>query len=180
RQLHLGLAVGRAARVRLAGHGAPDEQVALAAEFDDGPLGHLRRQRLAVPVLAVLDLGEAVALEGPGQDDGRLLSAEVPGLAQGPVDRGDVVPVDDDGPGPERGHAAAVGLGVPAVLSGAALAEPVDVDDGDQVGQLVVRGLVEGLPYRTFGYLAVPAQDPDPVRQFVQVLAGQRDADAVG
>ena len=133
-----------------------------------------------MPAFPVLDLGEAAALEGPGQDDRRLLPAEVSGLGQGPVDRGDVVPVDDEGPGPERGHAAAVGLGVPAVLGGAALAEPVDVDDGDQVGQLVVRGLVEGLPDRALGHLAVAAQDPDPVRQFVQVLAGQRDANAVG
>ena len=133
-----------------------------------------------MPVLPVLHLGEAAALAGPGHDDRRLLAAEVAGLGEGLVDRGDVVPVDDDGPGPERGHPAAVGLGVPAELGGAALAEPVDVEDRDQVGQLVVGGLVEGLPHRALGHLAVSAQDPDPVRQFVQVLAGQRDADAVG
>ena len=182
RQLDLGRAVGagRVARGRIIRYRAPDEQVTFAAELDDGAFGHLRRERLAVPAFLVFHLGEAAALERPGQDDRRLLPAEVSGLGQGPVDRGDVVPVDDERPGAERGHAATVGLGVPFVLGGAALAEPVDVDDGDQVGQLVVRGLVQGFPDGPLGYLAVAAQDPDPVRQFLQVLAGQRDADAVG
>ena len=133
-----------------------------------------------MPVLLVLHLGEAAALERAGQDDRRLVPAGLPGLGQGPVDRGEVVPVDDERPGPERGHAAAVDVGVPFMLGRAALAEPVDVDDRDQVGQLVVRGLVQGLPDRALGYLAVPAQDPDPVRQLVQVLAGQRHAHPVG
>ena len=179
-QLDLGAAVSRRPRGGLLRHRAADDQVALAAELDDGPFGHLRRERLAVPALPVLDLGEAAALASAGQDDGRLLSGQVARLSDGLVDRGDVVAVDDEYPGAERGGPAAVGVQVPGKLGGTALAEAVHVDDGDEVGQLVVRGLVERLPHRPFGHLAVAAQDPDPVRQFVQVLACQRDADAVG
>ena len=133
-----------------------------------------------MPVLPVLHFGGAAALEGAGQDDGRPFAAEVARLGHGLVDRRDVVAVDLEHPGAERLGPAAVGLQVPAEVGGPALAEPVDIDEGDQVGQLVVRGLVEGLPHRPLGHLAVTAQHPDPVRQLVQVLAGQRDADAVG
>jgi hypothetical protein len=153
--------------------------VALAAKLDDGSFGHFRRERPAVPAFSVLDLGEAAALAGAGQDDGRLVPAQVAGLGHGPVDRRDVVAVDGEHPGPERGRPPVVGVQVPGKLGGTALAEPVDVDDGDEVGQLVVGGLVERFPDRPLGHLAVTTQDPDPVRQLVQVLAGQRDADAV-
>jgi len=158
---------------------AADGKVSLAAELDDGPFGHVGRERPAVPALPVLDLGEASALAGTGQDDGRPFAAEVACPGDGLVDRGDVVTVDGVHPGPERLRPAAVGIGVPGKLRGAALAEAVDVDDGDEVGQLVVRGLIEGLPHRPFGHLAVAAQDPDPVGRLVQVLACQRHADSV-
>ena len=138
------------------------------------------RQGLAVPAFAVLDLRKTPALAGAGHDDGRLVAAQVARLGQRLVDGGQVVAVDDEDPGAERGRAGGVGVQVPAQLGGAALAEPVDVDDRDQVGQLVVRGLVQGLPDRALGHLAVAAQDPDPVGQLVQVLAGQRHAHAVG
>ena len=151
----------------------------LAAELGNGPFGHLGREGLAVPVLPVLHLGGAAALDGARQYDGRPLAAEVAGLGQGLVDRRDVVALDLEHPGAERLRPAPVGVQVPAEVGGTALAEPVDVDDGDQVGQLVVGGLVERLPHRPLGHLAVAAQHPDPVRQLVQVFAGQRDADAV-
>src|ERR1700690_1036710 len=72
RQLNVG-AVGRGRYAcRLFRQRTADEEVTLAAELDDGAFGHLVRQRLAVPALPVLDLGEAAALERAGQDDGRL------------------------------------------------------------------------------------------------------------
>ena len=43
-----------------------------------------------------------------------------------------------------------------------ALAEPVDVDDRDQVGEPGVAGVLEGLPHRALGELGVAAEDPDP------------------
>ena len=108
------------------------------------------------------------------------MAAQVARLGQRLVDGGQVVAVDDEHPGAERRRAGGVAVQVPAQVGGAALAEPVDVDDRDQVGQLVVRGLVQRLPDGALGHLAVAAQGPDPVRHLVQVLAGQRHAHRVG
>ncbi len=170
---------GRRGRSRV-GERAANGQVAFAAQFGDGASGHVFRQGLAVPVLLVLDFGEPAALDGPGQDHDGLVAAPVGGGGEGLVDLVEVMTVDLQDPGPERLGAAGVGIEVPLELGGPALAEPVDVDDRDQVGQLVVRRLVQGLPDRALGHLAVPAQHPHPVREPVEVLAGQRDAHPVG
>src|SRR5580658_479186 len=82
-----------------------------------------------------------------------------------------VLTINGHDAGAERRHPPAVGVQIPGQIGRAALAEPVDIDHGDEVGQLVVRGLVEGFPDRAFGHLAVTAQDPDPERGLVQVLA---------
>ena len=95
----------------------------------------------------------------------------------GAVDLLEVVPVDLDrlpaeGLGPLR-----VRVEIPAVHRLAALAEPVHVDDRGQVLELVERGVLERLPHRALGHLAVAAQAPDAVREPVEVLAGERHAD---
>ena len=95
------------------------------------------------------------------------------------VDRLHVVAVDLDrmpaeGLGPLR-----VRVEIPAVHRLAALAEPVHVDDRDQVVELLVPGVLERLPHRALGHLAVAAQHPDPVREPVEPLARERDPDAV-
>jgi hypothetical protein len=90
------------------------------------------------------------------------------------------VAVDLQGAGAEGLGPAGIGVQVPAQLGGAALTEPVDVDDRDQVGQPVVSGLVQRLPDRSLGELTVAAQHPDPVGPPLQVLAGQGDPDPVG
>ena len=59
----------------------------------------------------------------------------------------------------------------------AALAEPVDVDDRDQVAQLGVAGVLEGLPHRALGQLGVAAEHPDPQVGVLEPVAGERDAD---
>ena len=153
-----------------------DLQVLDPAELLDGPLRHVRRQRLAMPAVLVLDLGESLALDRFGDDHGRFVGVRE-GLPECAVDRGEIVPVDHDRVAAERFDAAAIGVQVPAVLGLAPLPKPVDVPDRGQVGQLVVTGLVDGLPDRAFGKLGVAAQDPDVKRQLVEVLAGQRDAD---
>ena len=99
---------------------------------------------------------------------------------EGVVDLLEVVPVDDDGAAAERLDAPAVRLQVPLQLGRPRLPEPVHVDDHREVVQLVVRRLVEGLPDRALGHLAVPAEHPDAEAGLVEPLAGQRDADAVG
>jgi hypothetical protein len=65
---------------------------------------------------------------------------------------------------------------MPPVHRLAALAEPVDVQDRGQVLEVVVPGVLERLPDRPFRRLAVAAQRPDPVRQPLEVLAGERHA----
>ena len=60
----------------------------------------------------------------------------------------------------------------------AGLAEPVDVDDRGQVVEPVEAGLLEGLPHRALGHLGVAAEAPDAIREPVQALAGEPDADA--
>jgi hypothetical protein len=134
-----------------------------------------------VPAFLVLDLGEALALDRLGEDHRRLVArGRGFGGGEGRVDVGQVVAIDSDYPGAERRGAGRVGLDVPAEVGRAALAEPVDVHHDDHVGQLVVGRLVQRLPDGPFGEFAVPAQHPDPVRQLVQVLAGEGDPDAVG
>jgi hypothetical protein len=157
--------------------------VALAAELGDGAGGHVRREGLAVPALVVLDFGEPATLDGAGQHHGRLAGGSVGGGGRGGqrlVDVSEIVAVDGQYPRAECLSAAGVGVEVPLELGGPALAEPVDIDHRDQVGQLVVRGFVEGFPDGTFSHLTVPAQHPHPVRDLIEILAGQRYPHPVG
>ena len=133
-----------------------------------------------MPVLVVLDLGEPAALDGAGQDHGGPVRAPLRDEAERLGDFGEVVTVDDEHVRPERLGALGVGGEVPLVLGGAALAQPVHVHDRGQVGQPVVRGLVQGLPDGALRHLAVPAQHPHPVGQPVEVPARQRDPHPVG
>ena len=133
-----------------------------------------------MPVGAVLDLGEAAALDGLGQDHRGPAVGGASGRGEGIVDGSHVVPVDLEHPGAECLRSAGVRAQVPAELGRAALAQAVDVDDRDEVRQLVVRGLVQCLPDRSLGDLAVPAEHPDRECAVLQVLACERDPDAVG
>src|SRR5204863_9248038 len=56
-----------------------DREMALAAQLDNRPLGHLGGQRPAVPALAVLALTEPAALAGAGQAHGRPAVRRRPG-----------------------------------------------------------------------------------------------------
>ncbi len=154
-----------------------DRDVAFPAQLDDGPLGHFRGQRPAVPALAVLHLGEPLSLEGAGQDHRGL--ARVAHGRERLVDLAEVVPVDGDGTAAERLNPFGICLQIPAQLGRAALAEAVHIDDRGQVVQPVVGGLVERLPHRALGHLAVTAQHPDAVGQLVEIPAGEGDADPV-
>ena len=178
--------------VRRAGHGrrgtrggvgrqrAADQQAAFAAQFRDGPGGHVGREGLAVPALVVLDLREPASLDGAGQYHRGLAGSVLRDGAEGLVDAGEVVAVDSQHPRAECLGALLVGGQVPLQLGGAALAQPVDVDDRGQVGQLVIPGLVQGLPDGALSHLAVPAQHPHPVREPVEVPARQRYPHPVG
>ncbi len=78
----------------------------------------------------------------------------------------------------ERARAVDVGVEVPTVHRFAALAKSVDVEDHGQVVELPVGGVLERLPDRTLGHLAVAGEHPDAVRPGVDRLRSERDADA--
>ena len=147
------------------------------AELLDRRLGIV--EGLSVPAVLVLDRLHSLALHRLGDDHGRPPRCR-DRLRVGRVDRLHVVPVDLDrvpaeGLGPLR-----VGVEVPAVHRLATLAEPVDVDDRRQVVELLVGAVLEGLPHRALRHLAVAAQHPDAVREPVEPLPGERDADGEG
>ncbi len=130
-----------------------------------------------MPAVLVLDERDALALDRMRHDHRRTVGV-AQRLLEGMVDLFQVVTVDLDRIPAERPGARRVGFDIPAQHRLAALAEPIDVDDRGQVVQLVVRGVVERLPHRALGHLAVAQQDPHVVGQLVQILAGQADADA--
>ena len=129
-----------------------DLEVLDPTELLDRPLGHVGRQRLAVPTVLVLDLGEPLALDRLGDDDGGLVRVRER-FAECPVDSGKIVPVDHDGVAAKRLDPAAIGVQVPAELRLAPLPEAVDVPDRGKVRQLVMACLVDGFPDRAFGEL---------------------------
>ena len=146
-----------------------------AAELLDRLLGH----SLAVPAALVLDLRVPLALERLG-DDRRRLPARRLRLAVRGVDLLHVVAVDLDRMPAEGAQAVGVRGQIPAVHGLSALAEPVDVDDRGQVVELVEGGVFGCLPHRALGHLAVAADHPDPERQAVEPLPGERHPDPIG
>src|SRR5438034_950819 len=128
-----------------------------AAELGDRLVGMV--ERFPVPAVLVLDLLHALALDRARDDRGR--PADADRLVVRTVDRLDVVSVDLDRVPAEGPRAIRVRVEIPAVHRLAALPEPVDVDDRDQVVELVERAVLERLPLRSFGDLAVPAEHPD-------------------
>src|SRR5690606_17335285 len=94
------------------------------------------------------------------------------------VDLPEVVAVDLDDVPVEGADAPRVRACVPAETGRPALPEPIDVDDRRQVAEPALPGLLERLPHRALGELAVAAQDPDPRGRAVEVPAGHRDTDA--
>ena len=147
----------------------------IAAELLDRLLGVV--ERLAVPALLVLDRLHALALDRLGDDHGRrpvVASASRVGRSIASTSWPSISIACQ----PNASRPLRVRVEIPAVHRLAALAEPVDVDDRGQVVELLVAGVLEGLPHRALGHLAVAAQHPDPVRELVEALAGERDADA--
>ena len=131
-----------------------------------------------MPPLSVLDFVEPTALAGAGQDDGGPVRAGRVG--QGRLDLTEVVAIDGNGPAAEPLDPAGVRLQVPAQLRRAPLTQPVDVDNGGQVVQPVVGGLVERLPHGALSHLTVATQHPHSERELVEIPAGQSHSHAIG
>jgi hypothetical protein len=121
--------------------GQRQHEVALAAQLGDRFLWVV--ERLAVLARLILDGPDALALLGAGEDRGRP-SARGFRLRVRGLDRIDVVAVDLDRVPAERVQARGVAVEVPAQHRLAGLAEPVDVDDRDEVVQVLPGGVLEG------------------------------------
>ncbi len=136
-------------------------------------------QRLAVPALLILEPSNTLALDRLRHDHGRP-PITLDRLRERGVDGGDVVSVGCDRTAAERACPLEVMVDLPPVHRLSALAEPVDIDDHDEVVESVVGGMLERLPDRALRHLAVSAQDPDAIGRLFQSLAGKRDTDADG
>ena len=150
-----------------------DQKVVGASEFLERRLLLVFRNWLAVHAVHVFQERDPASLLGLSDDQGRR-----PGLIQrlciSLVDLFGVVAVDLDRVPAEGLGAGDVVVAVPAVHRLAGLAEAVHVQNGYEVVELVVGGVLEGLPHRALCHLGVAAKHPDPVGEFIQVLAGQR------
>ena len=153
--------------------------MAFPAELLDRSCSHVGWERLAVPAVLVLDLREALALDRLREDDRRRLGISVLCRRKCTVDRRKVMAVDHDRTRSESLHSPRIRLQIPLELGRAALAEAVDVGHHYQVRQLVIGRLVDCLPDRTLGQLAVAAEHPDPERRVFEVLTRKSDAHAV-
>src|SRR5919109_2991246 len=138
---------------------AVDPEVTDATELSNSALRHIGWQRLPVPVLLVLDLAEAFAFDGTGDDHGGLTSS-LPGLFQCLVDLLQVMAVDDDSAATEGLHPIAIHVGLPLILRWTTLAEAVDIEDRGEVGQPVETRLIQPFPDRALGELTVARQGP--------------------
>jgi hypothetical protein len=131
-----------------------EDDVALAAELGDRRLRIV--QRLAVPAFSVLDRLHSLAFDR-ARDDHSRAPAYRDRLLVHAVNGFDVVTVNLDRCPVERFGAANVGGEIPAVHCFAALAEPIHVEDRDQVVEFVEGAVFERLPHIALGYLAVSA-----------------------
>ena len=110
-----------------------DRDVARPAELGDRAIRFLLRQRLAVPSLLVRQERDAVPLLRSWRSRSPALQSLR--LGERGVDRGDVVTVDLDRMPAERTRAGGVRRQVPLEHRRTALAQPVHVDDRDQVAR---------------------------------------------
>src|SRR5258707_4334581 len=85
---------------------------------------------------------EAAALDGPGEDDSRLVAGDMARVCHSPVDLSHVVAVDGEDAGAERRRTAAVRLQMPGKLGPIALAEPAVIHHGCEIRELLMRGPV--------------------------------------
>ncbi len=129
-------------------------------------------QRLAVEAVLVLDRLDSLALHRAGDHERRLVRG-LQHVGVCAIDLSDVVAVDRDRMPSERPCALDVHVQVAPDHRLASLPEPVGVEDRRQVVERVVRSVLECLPDRALGHLAVSAQHPRAGGHAVEVLRGQ-------
>src|SRR5438309_1213376 len=93
------------------------------------------------------------------------------------VDLREVMAIDNERIDPERSDARGVRVHVPLQLGRPALAEAIDVDDRGEIGEDLVSCVVERLPDRSLGGLAIAHEHPHVERRREWALRRERDAD---
>ena len=128
-----------------------------------------------MPALLVLEKRHAFAFDGASEDGCRALgTARTCGRV---VDLREVMAIDNARIDPERSDARGVRVHVPLQLGRPALAEAIDIDDRGEIGEDLVSCVVERLPDRSLGGLAIAHEHPHVERRREWALRRERDAD---
>ena len=128
-----------------------------------------------MPAGVVFHVGNALALDSLGKDDGGLTLGGLC-LGKGGFDGVEVVTVDGDDVCTESAELVIQGLGGHNVAGFAVDLQTVHVHDGAQVVQMILVGGHKGFPHLTLGNLAVAQHSIDTIILVAQ-LTGQRHTD---
>ncbi|GIW10011.1 MAG: hypothetical protein KatS3mg061_1068 [Dehalococcoidia bacterium] len=134
----------RVARLRIGQRGSELDGGAEAAQFLVGARRFLGCQRTTMPAVAVFEERDPFAFDCPRHDYGRAIASDC-GLV-GRCDRRIVVAIDYEWSPAEGACPLGVGRKVPSQRRLARLAEPVDIDDRDEVAQLQASCGIERFP----------------------------------
>ncbi len=127
-----------------------------------------------MPTFLVFEERDTFSLHGAREHGRRPSRAPSPRVRV--VDFREVVTVDHDRVDAEGADARRVRAHVPLEFGRPALAEPIHVDDRGEVRESLMTGVVEGLPDRALGGLAVAHEHPHVVRRLEHAPAGESDA----
>src|SRR6266571_2795239 len=124
-------------------------------------------ERFAMPAILIFEEGDAFALDCLGNNQrGRAIWLRR--LSKRSVDLIIVVPINDNGIPAKCLGAGLINGSVPTMHSFTALPQAVAVEDAHQVVQFVVRGVIERLPNRSLGHLAITKEHPDMIGKLIQ------------
>jgi len=141
-------------------------------DVSDGFLAGIA-QRLTVPVELVFDLfSEVLSLESLGEDGERLLRFVVSGSGEGLDDISDVVTIDADSFPSKGSESSGIDLSFVLLHGVLRLTEGVDVNDGNQVGEVIVTSEVGSFPDGTFSDFTITEQGEISVFNLVHILRG--------
>ena len=135
----------------LPGHGFID-----FSQFFKGFFQVFLIQRLAVPSVFILNLGDSLSLDG-SRDNHHRLSGNMAALFVGLKDLGKGVAVFDHNGFPSEGRDALfISVQISSIHGFPPLAQTIDVDDAHEIIQLIMGGQLDGLPLRSLRHFAVP------------------------
>src|SRR5688572_14373271 len=100
------------------------------------------------------------------------------GFAERIHDLWHVVAINHDCFPAEGTDALGVGIDIAPKHGFASLAEPVDIDDADEIRRLVIRCQLNGLPLRAFRHLTVAEQYIRAVGKVVETAGIERHAES--